>query len=99
MMFASSPLMRNQASCLYADAALKSNDQSKRNGALSNYQIVLLADPKVPENRELIERALLGCAKIYALEGEQEKVNEMAKRYKMLFSGGKYLAEISRLAK
>jgi TolA-binding protein len=98
MMFATSPLMRNQASCLYADAILKSNDQSKYNAALSNYQIVLLADPKIPENRELIERALVGSAKLYALVGEQEKVNEMVKRYKTLFSGGKYLAEISRLA-
>ncbi|NLF93838.1 MAG: tetratricopeptide repeat protein [Oligosphaeraceae bacterium] len=98
MMFATSPLMRNQASCLYADAILKSNDPSKRNAALSNYQIVLLADPKIPENRELIERALVGSAKLYSLAGEQEKVNEMVKRYKTLFSGGKYLAEISRLA-
>ena len=97
MMFATSPLMRNQASCLYADAILKSNDQT-RTMLLSNYQIVLLADPKIPENRELIERALVGSAKLYALVGEQEKVNEMVKRYKTLFSGGKYLAEISRLA-
>ncbi len=98
MMFASSPLMRNKASCMYADAILNSNNQSKRNAALSNYQIVLLADPKMPENREYIERALLGSAKIHALEGDQEKVNEMVKRYKTLFSGGKFLSEINRLA-
>ncbi len=97
LMLATSPLMRNRASCYYAEALLRSNDPGKRTGALSNFQLILLADPKIPENRDLIERALFGSAKIYAAEGKTAEAVEMVRRYRELFSGGKYQAELNRL--
>ncbi len=97
LMLATSPVMRNRASCQYAEALLRSNDPAKRNAALSNFQLILLADPKIPENRDFIERALYGCAKIYAAEGKSSEAAEMVRRYRELFSGGKYLAELNRL--
>ena len=99
LILATSPVVRNRASCSYAEALLHSNDPSKRTGALSNFQLVLLADPKVPENRDYIERALYGCAKIYAAEGKTAEVGEMVRRYREMFSGGKYQAEMNRLNK
>jgi len=97
LMLATSPTMRNRASCYYAEALLQSNEPSKRNAALSNFQLVLLADHNNPDNRDYIERALYGSAKIYAAEGKTTEAAEMVKRYKELFSGGKYQAELNRL--
>ena len=94
---ATSPVMRNRASCQYAEALLSSNDPAKRSAALSNFQLVLLADPKIPENRDFIERALFGSAKIFAAEGKTAEAAAMVKRYRELFSGGKYQAELNRL--
>ena len=97
LMLATSPVMRNRASCYYAEALLRSNDPAKRSAALSNFQLVLLADPKIPENRDFIERALYGSAKIYAADGKTAEAADMVKRYRELFSGGKYQAELKRL--
>ncbi|NMA43656.1 MAG: hypothetical protein GX946_09785 [Oligosphaeraceae bacterium] len=98
MMLSSSPLLRNRASCYYGEALLRSGEAARRAAALSSFQLVLLADNRNPENLDLIERALYGSAKIYAAEDKPEGAREMLQRYRELFSGGKYLAEMQRLA-
>lgn len=97
LMFAENPLQRTRASCLYADALAQGGDSSRRQAALTNYQLVLLADPAVPENREYIERALYGSAKLFAEGQETQQARAMVSRYRELFSGGKHLAELNRL--
>ncbi len=98
LMLSSSPLLRNRASCYYAEALLRSGEAQRRSAALSSFQLVLLADSRKPENLDLIERALYGSAKIYAAEGKAEGAQEMLQRYQELFSGGKHLAEMQRMA-
>jgi hypothetical protein len=90
--------LRNRASCYYAEALLRGGEAQRRSAALSSFQLVLLADSRKPENLDLIERALYGSAKIYAAEGKAEGAQEMLQRYQELFSGGKHLAEMQRMA-
>ena len=94
---ATDPAVVNKATCLYAEALQKSGDASKTASVLSCYQIVLLADPTIPANREWLERALYGAAKIYSAEGNREKTAETVKRYQELFSGGRFAAEMGKL--
>ncbi len=89
----------NQALCESGAVYQKLGTEKDLKLALARYQqIVLLADPRIEENRPWIEEALFRSAECFDRLGRSADVLQMTERYRKEFPAGKHLQAVEALA-
>ncbi|MBN2451455.1 MAG: tetratricopeptide repeat protein [Lentisphaeria bacterium] len=92
------PVDANRALCQVGAMLVDDGDDRSLRQAVARFQqVVLLADPKVPENLPWIEIAIVESAKSFARLGQDKEREEMIALYRERCPNGKRLAELQNL--
>ncbi|MDD4097287.1 MAG: tetratricopeptide repeat protein, partial [Lentisphaeria bacterium] len=100
LQYADNQTVSNRALCELGEALAKSGDPVKKQQAIARFHLVaMFADVTAEENRDYVERAIIGSARLLAETNDRDDLNAMVEKYRQDFPNGRYTAELIKLAR